>query len=55
LDPPAASLVATWLGRAGLIYADRWLIADQTHSARIHGAALAAAERLIDNPALDPG
>ena len=28
--------------------------ADQTHSARIHGEALVAAERLVDNPALDP-
>ena len=28
--------------------------ADQTHSARIHGEALVAAERLVANPALDP-
>ena len=27
--------------------------ADQTHSARIHGEALVAAERLVDNPALE--
>ena len=28
--------------------------ADQAHSSRIHGEALVAAERLMDNPALDP-
>ena len=27
--------------------------ADQTHSARIHGEALVAAERLVGNPGLD--
>jgi hypothetical protein len=28
--------------------------ADQTHSAPIHGEALVAAERLVNNPAIDP-